>query len=217
MQNEAMTDSIPPYTYELKTLRCFSGHHIITDNHNSRLGMRNRTSSKTTSPQPLAAGARPDGRNGSVAVRALLFVLLLTVAVAIGLGVGYFRHTYHPSSTISLSQNISFKGLSEEMLRLDQREIGKLNSCAVRHRNTFPDVAIMVDGKGILEVQESSVLSWSMSLSTHGESSVQSWPRTCKRKHLVESIVKYMDTAADEYHHLQDMPDIMQSIHQIYI
>lgn len=158
------------------------------------------------------------GREGGIVSKALIFVLLLTIAVSVGLGMGYFHKTYKPTVTVTLNGAISFDGVDTDTLRLQQGEIRQLNRSFVKHRNTFTDVSIMVDGKGIYQkIDPRTRLTWSMTLGTYSESTVKSWPRKCRRKSLVDDITKNMDTAAKEYKSLESVPDVKKSIRQIYI
>ncbi|GAB7024279.1 hypothetical protein JCM12178A_28380 [Salidesulfovibrio brasiliensis] len=169
---------------------------------------------KTCTQKRLCMGSR----TGSVMSRALIFVLLLTLAVALGLGAGYLHKTYKPTVTVSLNGAISFDGVDTDMLRLQKDEIRQLNRSFVKHRNTFTGMSIVVDGKGIMaEIQPKTTLVWTMTLSTYADSTVKSWPRKCRRKHLVDRITENMDVAAKEYKSLNSIPDVRKSIRQIYI
>lgn len=149
--------------------------------------------------------------------KAMIIVLLFTVAVAAGLGLGYYRHGYTPMTEVTLSSNINIKGLSLKDLNLTNSEIGKLNRSMGRHSGTFKEMLIEIDKQAAKSISDSTRLSWSMELTPRGKGSVKSWPRRCPRKKLVESIVSYVDTAATEYNRLRRSPDMKHGIREVYI
>lgn len=156
-------------------------------------------------------------KSGDLTRKAMIIVVLFTVAVAAGLAVGYYRHGYTPMAEVALNASITIKGLSLKDLNLTSNEIGELNRSMSRHAKTFTEMSIEIDKKAAKRVRDNTRLAWSMKLTPRGSGVVKSWPRKCPRKRLVESIVQYVDTAASEYNRLRRSPDMKRGIREIYI